>query len=483
MEFYHRNQVIFLTGATGFIGKTLLEKILRSLPSVRKIYVLLRVSGKNSLQSRVNDEIFGSRVFETLRAQFKNEQDFQEQIVSKVYPIQGDIALEKLGMSDKDIRIVQADTDLVISCAASVTFNLPLKVATNSNIHGILRLTRLADGMPHLEAFVYVSTSFVNVVQHIKNIKEEIYPYPLGKPQDVLNMIDIMTDEEVTEYERDVVLKVFPNTYITTKSLAENLLQEWRDSKNMPVTIVRPSMTGASISEPFPGWVQGMGASTGQIVFCGYGTIQEYIGDINLVSDIIPVDVVCKTILMAATQAERESRSIPIFNISTGSLNPISTNDVFYHIEQYWQQATVKNIQRTTKNIQCCMSSENDFDKRFKQRFSKEIELAKNNDQGKLRSFLKFSYDLPTTCKHFLNIKSIMDSTNAAALDKMAPPELKSHFAQGFNWTEYMHSYIMGCHEHIMKDQVDKNQVINYKWSNQNRVYSEEVDKGYTCRL
>lgn len=36
MEFYAQNHVIFLTGGTGFVGKTLVEKILRSLPQVKK---------------------------------------------------------------------------------------------------------------------------------------------------------------------------------------------------------------------------------------------------------------------------------------------------------------------------------------------------------------------------------------------------------------------------------------------------------------
>lgn len=35
-EFYADNTVIFLTGATGFVGKTILEKMLRSFPEITK---------------------------------------------------------------------------------------------------------------------------------------------------------------------------------------------------------------------------------------------------------------------------------------------------------------------------------------------------------------------------------------------------------------------------------------------------------------
>ena len=33
---------VFITGATGFMGKVLVEKLLRSCPGVKKIYLLLR---------------------------------------------------------------------------------------------------------------------------------------------------------------------------------------------------------------------------------------------------------------------------------------------------------------------------------------------------------------------------------------------------------------------------------------------------------
>jgi FlaA1/EpsC-like NDP-sugar epimerase len=42
MDSFYANKRIFLTGATGFLGKTVLYKILTSLPSVTTIYVLIR---------------------------------------------------------------------------------------------------------------------------------------------------------------------------------------------------------------------------------------------------------------------------------------------------------------------------------------------------------------------------------------------------------------------------------------------------------
>ena len=50
IEFY-KGQNVFITGASGFMGKVLIEKLLRSCPDIGKIYVLLRPKrGKDILE-------------------------------------------------------------------------------------------------------------------------------------------------------------------------------------------------------------------------------------------------------------------------------------------------------------------------------------------------------------------------------------------------------------------------------------------------
>lgn len=43
------NKSIFITGTTGFVGKVLLEKILREVKSFRTIYLLVRSKPKMTL--------------------------------------------------------------------------------------------------------------------------------------------------------------------------------------------------------------------------------------------------------------------------------------------------------------------------------------------------------------------------------------------------------------------------------------------------
>jgi fatty acyl-CoA reductase len=55
LDFYE-NQTVFITGGTGFVGKVLIEKLLRST-KVATIYVLIRAKKGKNASARL-DEIF-----------------------------------------------------------------------------------------------------------------------------------------------------------------------------------------------------------------------------------------------------------------------------------------------------------------------------------------------------------------------------------------------------------------------------------------
>ena len=52
---YYKGKSIFITGATGFIGKVLIEKLLRSCYDLKTIYVLVRNKKGQNPQSRLNE--------------------------------------------------------------------------------------------------------------------------------------------------------------------------------------------------------------------------------------------------------------------------------------------------------------------------------------------------------------------------------------------------------------------------------------------
>ncbi len=52
---YYKDKSIFITGATGFLGKCLVEKLLRSCYDLKKIYILVRQKKGQTPTQRLNE--------------------------------------------------------------------------------------------------------------------------------------------------------------------------------------------------------------------------------------------------------------------------------------------------------------------------------------------------------------------------------------------------------------------------------------------
>lgn len=58
---FYKDSTVFLTGATGFLGKMCLEKLLRDCNELKKIYVMVRPKKGKDIQTRF-EEIFDGPV-------------------------------------------------------------------------------------------------------------------------------------------------------------------------------------------------------------------------------------------------------------------------------------------------------------------------------------------------------------------------------------------------------------------------------------
>ena len=54
---FYAGKSVFITGATGFIGKVIVEKLLRTCPDIRSIYILIRPKKGMDCQKRI-EKIF-----------------------------------------------------------------------------------------------------------------------------------------------------------------------------------------------------------------------------------------------------------------------------------------------------------------------------------------------------------------------------------------------------------------------------------------
>jgi fatty acyl-CoA reductase len=283
---FYRDASIFLTGATGFLGKCLIEKLLRDCPEIANIYVLVRSKKGSTPQERIQ-ALFDSKLFEKL---LKDQPDAREKVIA----ITGDVMDDNLGISAEDeASLIAANISVVVHSAATVKFNDPLRSALQMNVGGTQKVIALSKKLPNLRCLVHVSTAYANC--DMPNIKEQVYP-PASDPHKLLDALDWLT-EEAAEKIQPVLLGKKPNTYTFTKQLAEDLLV--KEAGSLPYIIVRPSIVGCTWKEPFAGWIDNYNGPSGLLVAVGSGFMRTYQCNPDVVADIIPVDVVVNALITA----------------------------------------------------------------------------------------------------------------------------------------------------------------------------------------
>lgn len=140
---YFDNCNVFVTGSTGFLGKVLIEKLLRTCDGIEKIYILLRPKRGVESEQRF-EEYLRNPIFERIRA--KNSE-----VLSKLVCIPGDIKDSDIGLSDSDAKFLEENIHIVFHVAATVRFNEPLREAVNLNTFGTRRIMELCTKMTKLK--------------------------------------------------------------------------------------------------------------------------------------------------------------------------------------------------------------------------------------------------------------------------------------------------------------------------------------------
>lgn len=279
-------RTFLLTGVTGFLGKVVLEEILRRRDElgVEKVHVVIRRSGSRTAAERFAHEVVASPCFAALPPDWTR----------LVEVVQADLETPGLGLNGHGHGLEQSVTH-VVHAAASVSFDLPIAEAAQANVVAALNVLEFAKRCPRLERMVDVSTAYVTPHGgRDARVPEELAPLP----RPASRILDDILRGTVSE-RRLLRESGHPNTYTLTKSIAEHLLLERRGT--VPLTVVRPSVISASLQHPVPGWIDSTAAFGGFVLMLGLGHLRAVVGHGASRLDIVPVDEVAARILRACT--------------------------------------------------------------------------------------------------------------------------------------------------------------------------------------
>lgn len=301
---------IFVTGGTGFLGKVLIEKLLRCCPDVKKIYILIRTKRGKDPQIRVK-ELFENPLFDKVKA-IRGE----DVIAETLQAISGDIMQPDLGMSAEDRNLLGEEVSLIYHCAASVRFDEPLRKAVLLNARGTKLVLQLARECKKLDLFVYVSTAYSHLLE--KELFEKPYPPP-ADPDKVIKTCEWLSAEDIDAITPQILGNI-PNSYAFTKALAENLVVQTFDE--LPTTIVRPSIVIPIWKEPIPGWTDNINGPTGLLIGAGKGVIRTMWCNSSAYGDFLPVDVAVNGMLISTWHNIKDKK------INTRVTHMTSSNEI-----------------------------------------------------------------------------------------------------------------------------------------------------------
>ncbi|KAL1353520.1 hypothetical protein HN51_017451 [Arachis hypogaea] len=483
-----RGKKFFITGATGFLAKVLIEKILRTEPDVSKMYLLIKAENKQAAIDRLNNEIINTELFGCLRQ--IHGKTFKTFMMSKLVPVVGNICESNLGLDEDSSAVIADEVDIIVNSAANTTFDERYDTAININTRGPCNLMSIAKKCKKLKLFLQVSTAYVNGQRHGRILEK---PFSIGDciasenslpkgSSKVLPTLDIESeinlvsnykgnfeDNILAQKMRELGLERarrhgWQDTYVFTKAMGEMMIDKVRE--DIPVVIIRPSVIESTFKEPFPGWMEG-NRMMDPIVLCyGKGQLTGFLVDPNGVLDVVPADMVVNAMLAAmAMHGISKKPEINVYQIASSVVNPLVFGELARLLYEHYSSSPC--IDSNGRPIQVPMmklfSSTQEFsDHIWKDAIQKsgltDITLSKEVSQ-KLENICRKSVE---QAKYLANIYEPytfyggrFDNSNTQKLIESMSEEEKRDFGfdvKSIDWGNYITNvHIPGLRRHVMK--------------------------------
>jgi HAD superfamily phosphoserine phosphatase-like hydrolase len=366
---------IAVTGATGFLGTALVERLLRSVPDC-EIVVLVR-AGRRGAAERVRGEVLRNDCFDRLR---RDAGDGWAAVEARLTVVAADVGTDGLGL-DEDGRAALAGCDIVIHAAAAVSFDSALDQAVEVNLLGPVRVAETLQSLGATPHLIAVSTAYVAGTRRGPAPEALLTDTPFSTDVDWRPEVDAArrlrsdldaesrsperleafrkqarrevgaagapllaerTERARDEWVRDRLVVAgrararalgWPDVYAYTKALAERALLQRRG--DIPVTFVRPSIIESALAEPHPGWIRGFRMAEPVIISYARGLLKEFPGVPEGVIDVIPVDLVVSAVLAVA--AHGPTAGAPgVFQVASGARNPLRYRQLVDLVHQYF---------------------------------------------------------------------------------------------------------------------------------------------------
>ncbi|CAL1679544.1 unnamed protein product [Lasius platythorax] len=335
-QFFSGRKVL-VTGGLGFLGKLLIEKLLRSCPNIATLYVFVRRKDGKSPRERVH-QLAEMPLYERLKGE-------QPDFLQKLTVIESDLDTTNLGLSPQD-RNRLLDTNVIFHGTTIIRSNQKLRTMANVHVQTTKQILLLAKEMSDLKAFVHVSTVFAHSA--IKSIEERHYPPPMETDQ-LLSLLNVLNDRKL-EAIAPALIGNWPNTFAFTKAIAEGTVLRY--GGGIPACIVRPSVVTSTWKEPIVGWADSVYGPVGLLAGSSLGLLRTIHCHTDKKLDFVPADYVTSCLIAAAwhtnvrnvkkdfkvdvdTGIVPDVERIPVYNCVSSCQRPITWRTFRKHVRDH----------------------------------------------------------------------------------------------------------------------------------------------------